>query len=61
MLVVMIGDCFPDSGHVCPTEQERRVTLLEIFAGALSVNALAIYYLTRGTRAPDDKDDDISN
>lgn len=37
-LGAMMGDCFPDANHQCPTDHQRDLTLLKIVIGAAAVN-----------------------
>ena len=41
MFGTMMGDCFPDMGHTCPTDHERNVRLLVIFLGGIAIYLLA--------------------
>ena len=47
MLATMMGDCIPGSGVVCPTDHERKATVLTIFIAALGVNAFVIFLIRR--------------
>ncbi len=38
MLGTIMGDCFPDQTHTCPTDHERNVRLLYILVGTLLAN-----------------------
>lgn len=45
MLGNMLGDCFPDMGHSCPTDHERNVTIVSIFLSGLALYALIAFGL----------------
>ena len=55
ILDMMIGDCFPGEGHVCPTDHQRNVVIIEAFFGALSVSAIVLFLISRVRVGPDDK------
>ena len=47
MFGTMMGDCFPEMGHQCPTDHERNVTLLEILFGGTGIYLLVALAITR--------------
>jgi hypothetical protein len=42
MLGPILGDCMPDPGQLCPSDQDRDVMISRIVAGALLLNGGAI-------------------
>jgi len=46
MLGNMLGDCFPEMGHTCPTDHERNVAIVTIFLGGLVFYGLIAFCLT---------------
>ena len=47
MLATIMGDCFPDQTHTCPTDHERNVRLLCILVGTLLANVALWIGLSR--------------
>jgi hypothetical protein len=52
MLGPMMGDCLPRMGHSCPTDGERRLSLLWIALISAGVNLAAVWLLARRARPP---------
>ena len=51
MLGPTMGDCFPEVGHSCPTDAERRLSLLWIALIAAGINLAALWLLARLNRS----------
>lgn len=45
MLSFMIGDCLPEMGHSCPSDQERNVAIISIFLGGLIIYAAVSFLI----------------
>jgi len=53
----ILGDCFPDTEHICPTDHERNVTILSVFFGGLLLWGLTAYAFVRVGRHLNKEDD----
>ncbi len=47
MLGPLMGDCLPETGHSCPTDHERNLSLLWIALTAVGINVAAVWLLVR--------------
>jgi hypothetical protein len=47
MLGPMMGDCLPEMGHSCPTDGERKLSVLRIALIAAGMNLAAVWLLAR--------------
>jgi hypothetical protein len=51
----MMGDCFPDATHECPTDHQRDLAILKIVLGATAVNIGGLFLM--GYKAANDRKD----
>lgn len=55
LLATLMGDCFPNAHHACPSDHDRHVAVLVILLVAIGVNACLLLLVSREKAARDDQ------